>query len=1112
MNRNRLFSSLRVRLILLALLAVLPALGIVFYDAARLREREVTEARADALTLSRLAASQHKEVIEATRQVLLTVAQLPEVRDGDPVACQTRLTALLEDYEAYNAFTVAGRDGDLICSTIPLNEPITVADRSWFQQAIASRDFAVGNYQLGRIDGTPIIVFAYPIFDPAGAIQGVVAASLEIDHLNQIAADDNLPEGTTLTVVDRNGTVIVRIPQPETWVGRTLLNEPLIMAIRAAGEGQTEAPDLDRVMRLYAFTPLYSTNDTGLYLAIGLPKAVAFAEADRIWMRNLLVLGLVSLLALAAAWLGSDLFVLRSVNRLIVATQRLRSDLSARTGLAHQAGELGLLARAFDELAAALEQREIERRRARQDLLALNASLEERVAERTALSQLLQHEVEERKRAEYALEGQRAFLRQVIDINPNLIFARDRPGRFTLVNQAVADVYGATVDEVIGKTDADFNPNPVSEVDHFRRDDLAVMDLFEEQFIPEAMVIDGSGRRRWLQIVKRPLVAENGQVAQLLGVATDITDRKRIEAELREQTEIIETVNRIGQMLAAELDQEKLVQAITDAATELSGAQFGAFFYNLIDDQGESYRLYTLSGAPREAFEQFPLPRNTHLFGPTFRGEGIVRLDDVKQDPRYGHNSPYQGMPSGHLPVTSYLAAPVVSRSGETVGGLFFGHAEAGVFTERTEQLIAGLVAQAAVALDNARLYREAQTLNTELEQRVTDRTSQLMASNLRLQSEIAERKQTQEALQKSNAKFEGLFESAPDAIVLINDQGRIVELNRQTEALFGYERAELLDQPVETLLPARFHTRHLQHRAAYYVDPRARQMGFGLELYGRRRDGSEAPVDITLSPLIIEDERLIISIIRDITEHKQLEAELTTVQRQLLESSEAERLRIAQELHDGPIQELYGLSFRLGELEEALSDDAGIGQLVASAVLVQQVTQNLRALCMELRPPTLAAFGLEQAIRSHANHFQGAYADLTLQLELAQDGQQLPERIRLALFRIYQEALNNIVRHAQAHQIQVRLSFDEAQVELEIRDDGCGFQIPKRWIHLAQAGHLGVVGMRERIQAIQGQLEIISSPGEGTSVQVVVPFTDTLPRRPAPEKPDRARLEEPWP
>jgi signal transduction histidine kinase len=195
----------------------------------------------------------------------------------------------------------------------------------------------------------------------------------------------------------------------------------------------------------------------------------------------------------------------------------------------------------------------------------------------------------------------------------------------------------------------------------------------------------------------------------LLGVAANqlsmVLQRRSAEDLLREEARSLETLNRTGEALAAELSLERVVQQVTDAATRLTGARFGAFFYNVRNEAGESYQLYALSGAPREAFEKFSMPRNTAVFAPTFAGKGIVRSDDIRKDPRYGRNAPHRGPPAGHLPVVSYLAIPVVARSKEVIGGLFFGHPEPGVFDARAERLAAGIAAQAAVAIDNARLY-----------------------------------------------------------------------------------------------------------------------------------------------------------------------------------------------------------------------------------------------------------------------------------------------------------------------------------------------------------------------------------------------------------------------
>jgi signal transduction histidine kinase/DNA-binding response OmpR family regulator len=181
---------------------------------------------------------------------------------------------------------------------------------------------------------------------------------------------------------------------------------------------------------------------------------------------------------------------------------------------------------------------------------------------------------------------------------------------------------------------------------------------------------------------------------------------------LRENAAVMQTLNDVGTIVASELDRTRVVQAVTDAATELTTAEFGAFFYNVLDESGESYMLYTISGVPRDTFAKFPMPRNTAVFDPTFRGTTTVRSDDITQDPRYGQNPPYHGMPAGHLPVRSYLAVPVKGRSGQVIGGLFFGHSASARFTEQHERLAIGIASWAAVALENAGLYASVQEAN----------------------------------------------------------------------------------------------------------------------------------------------------------------------------------------------------------------------------------------------------------------------------------------------------------------------------------------------------------------------------------------------------------------
>jgi len=237
---------------------------------------------------------------------------------------------------------------------------------------------------------------------------------------------------------------------------------------------------------------------------------------------------------------------------------------------------------------------------------------------------------------------------------------------------------------------------------------------------------NGEAERVFMDLNYSPVMGEDGTPAGVLAIVVESTQTVLAERKLLAETQKLEMLNRTGMALAAELDLEPLVQMVTDAGVGLTGAQFGAYFHNIMDESGERLHLFTLSGADYADFESLGRPRATAIFGPTFRNEGVIRSDDILFDPRYGRNAPFAGMPPGHLPVRSYLAVSVASRSGEVLGGLLFGHSEPGRFSERHEALIMSVAAQAAVAIDNARLFKTVQDINETLESRVAERTEEL--------------------------------------------------------------------------------------------------------------------------------------------------------------------------------------------------------------------------------------------------------------------------------------------------------------------------------------------------------------------------------------------------
>jgi PAS domain S-box-containing protein len=340
-------------------------------------------------------------------------------------------------------------------------------------------------------------------------------------------------------------------------------------------------------------------------------------------------------------------------------------------------------------------------------------------------------DIEERRRTETALQETSRKLDAILNNTREAVFLMDHQQHCVYANAAAEaltgyraeDLHGRPLHELIHHKKPDGSPYPIEECPIDRAFPARAQMSGEELFVAP----DGSFYP--VGFTASPLLDEEGSPVGTVIEARNIAEEKARDEALHEQKRILETLNRTGAAVAAELDLERVVQTVTDAGVELTGAQFGAFFYNVLNEAGEAFMLYTLSGADRSQFERFGTPRATAVFKPTFDGKGIIRSDDILADPRYGKNAPHWGMPKGHLPVRSYLAVPVASRSGEIIGGLFFGHPEPGRFNERHETLMLGVAAQAAIAIDNARLYRDAQL---EIDQRrKAEKQQQLLINEL---------------------------------------------------------------------------------------------------------------------------------------------------------------------------------------------------------------------------------------------------------------------------------------------------------------------------------------------------------------------------------------------
>lgn len=306
-------------------------------------------------------------------------------------------------------------------------------------------------------------------------------------------------------------------------------------------------------------------------------------------------------------------------------------------------------------------------------------------------------------------ERHQAMLAAIIDSSNDAIISKDLNGIITSWNKSAERIFEYQAEEVIGKHISILIPE-----ERLDEENMIISNLKQgkriEHFVTERKT--KSGKKIHISLTISPIKDSKGTIIGASKIARDITKQKESQEMLQQYADRLELLNSIGRTIVSELDAESILQKVTDASTKISGAAFGAFFYNKIDAKGQAYMLVKLSGAPMEAFSKLGMPRNTAVFEKTFSGEGIFRSDNITKDPRYGKNAPHKGMPEGHLPVVSYLAVPVISQSGVVVGGLFFGHHEEAKFTEEHESLVSAIAIQAAIALDNAKMYEEIKLLN----------------------------------------------------------------------------------------------------------------------------------------------------------------------------------------------------------------------------------------------------------------------------------------------------------------------------------------------------------------------------------------------------------------
>jgi len=584
---------------------------------------------------------------------------------------------------------------------------------------------------------------------------------------------------------------------------------------------------------------------------------------------------------------------------------------------------------------------------------------------------------------------------------------------------------------------------------------------------------NGAENRTWIAMSAEILKDENGNVEGAIALISDITYRKQIELSREKQVRRTEAIYRLSRALAeAGHDLNK----ITHLAVDFAANEIGDFsLLTLLNSTGDKLRItafHDTSSTGQALLRKFIVPGSEYdpsqsLSGGVLGSGEPVLIPLISPEQLRAISLPDLQEFIHEIGIKSVLIVPLVGRSGVVGTMNVMRHGDSKPLNVEDQSFLTDTAYRIALAIENCRLFES-------------------------LHSEITERLSAKQALDMSEARFRSIFEFTTVGIKVLDLEGKILQTNYAFQSMIGYTEEEL----VGNLFYKFLHPEDVHRASKLFHDAKVNGASyFRFEHRALHKDKSIVWVKTIFT--VIKDTKdgqrpaFVVGILENITDQKRIELEMAELNSRLQNSMELERLRLAQELHDNPMQSLYSAIYRIEELRGAANPELkeALGDVKQH---IQNVLQDLRATAKELRPPTIFNFGLENAIRSHANDILEKHPNLSIYLSLAHDRQILPEKVRLALFRIFQQSLANVLRHAKATEVHVRFSFDAEEAHLEITDNGTGFEVPYNWIDFVRQGHYGLAGSAERANALGGVFKVQSKPGSSTTIRVTIPWKDS--------------------
>ncbi|MDE2460272.1 MAG: PAS domain S-box protein [Gammaproteobacteria bacterium] len=1076
--------SLRVRLVLLVAISALPAMAIMTYTAF---ERYHT-ARNYAFGISQLSADRvvthYRDLVSRSQDVLTLMAKLPEV-GASPQECTRALGELRTHLPLYANLSVFSLNGEFRCSAVPLKGSFNVSGRAWFREVLGTRRFTSGVIPRGFVTGRSLLIFSAPQFGADGKLIGVLNVVISPEALEPPETESLLARYGALTVFSEDGTLLMRYPQDRNLLGSNQSGSALFQALQAAPDPvRRSLLGIDGKLRIFTLRRVASdVPQHSLLIASGIDVKVLRVTAFTPLVWDLIIVAVVALLIMLATWWAASALVMQQLRHLLQTMQRIgRGDWQAGAELTETRGEFGLLAAGIKRMAVGLETQAQSRR----------AIEQARTASEHRYSQLIEQSVE-------------------------AITVRHASGDYVLVNAAFCKMLGYSREELLRMRLTDL-------IDPAEQRGNRLLPGESARF--ESWMYHKDGHKVPVEV--STLRLPNGDIQS---VQRDIGERlevqRRLEDSERQYRELVEQA--VSGLLVRRADGEILF--VNRALCQMTGYrrdQLVGMYIGQLVDFDEAQVVQRNNQLAKGAIASFK-SRLRHQDGHAIHVEvSVMRRED-------GNIQSLVHDVSARLEAEGRLLEErqFVLNALDVLPGVFYVFDANGKFLRWNRQMeeISGYNMQqmreitAADIVPPDRRGKHSRMVQEILQGSSTHGETEFFTKDGRripyyyaahnfmwrgqscvvgMGVDISAQKQAEDKLHEEQALLSHAINSLPGLFTLCTDQGKFLMWNQHLEEVSGYTAEDLQHLSPLALIAPEQRALMAQRIAEVFTRGRAE-----VEADLLCRDGRRIPHFFTGRRLEFQGKPCLAGVALDITALRDAEQhvqaylhELQQLSPRILQAQEDERRRLAGELHDEMGQSLLTVVLQLRELE-ARAPQAQRAAIRKISALASELSEQVRGLSLDLRPAMLDDLGLAATLRWYMRE-RVAVSGLQVTLEIDKRLPRLPALTEITCFRVLQSALTNVVKHAQAHQVQIAVHVHDDALHFSVQDDGQGFDVDAARRRAAAGRSFGLLGMQERVRFAGGEFELSSATGRGTKIEVRLPLAE-MPGKPSGADTDAA-------